>query len=143
MTRSLVRAAMGLALSSVILGTLMFRLSSPMAAVFELSVCAGLIPALFISAISLTEPLTVGQKKTAMKQKLARFWLLPFLLLALGAGLSLMDLKFNLKPLPAETVKDVRVILWNMRPVDLLGQIMILLTGVFGVVILLKEKKAK
>ncbi|MDD5730401.1 MAG: hypothetical protein PHN57_04670, partial [Candidatus Omnitrophica bacterium] len=42
MATRLLRAAIALALTSVILTVIMFRLNSPLAAVFELSVCAGL-----------------------------------------------------------------------------------------------------
>ena len=53
MTRSLLRSAIGLALTSAILTLAIFRMNASLAAVFELSVCAGLIPVLFISVISL------------------------------------------------------------------------------------------
>ena len=61
MTRSILRSAMGLALTSVILAIVMFRLNSPLAAVFELSVCAGLISVLFVSTISITQPYTTEE----------------------------------------------------------------------------------
>jgi hypothetical protein len=41
----------------------------------------------------------------------------------------------------AEIEKDVRVILWNERLLDVLGQVVIMLAGVFGVVVLFKERK--
>jgi len=37
--------------------------------------------------------------------------------------------------------KDVRDVLWHLRHLDVLGQIVILLAGAFGVVVLLKESK--
>ena len=58
MTARLLRSAVGLAITSAILTILMFQLASPLAAVFELSVCAGLISAIFISTISLTQRVT-------------------------------------------------------------------------------------
>ena len=36
---------------------------------------------------------------------------------------------------------DVRRVLWNQRHLDLLGQIVILLAAVFGVLVLFKESK--
>jgi ethanolamine transporter EutH len=33
--------------------------------------------------------------------------------------------------------------MWNIRHIDIMGQIIILLTGVFGVVILFKERLRK
>ena len=47
MARGLLRAAIALATTSVVLAIIMFRLDSPLAAVFELSVCAGLITVVF------------------------------------------------------------------------------------------------
>ena len=51
---NLLFAAIALAALSAILAIMFYQLNSPYAAVFELSVCAGLITALFVSAISLT-----------------------------------------------------------------------------------------
>jgi multisubunit Na+/H+ antiporter MnhB subunit len=76
-----------------------------------------------------------------MKARRGRFWILPFIIITLGIVLSLTTIKFKTKlPLP-ETQTDVRVILWHLRQFDLLGQIIILLTGVFGVVVFFKERK--
>ena len=47
-------SAISLAVLSVIIAIMFFKLNSPYAGVFELSVCAGLITALFVSVISLT-----------------------------------------------------------------------------------------
>ena len=140
MTRSLLRAAIGLALASAVLTVIMFRLGSPLAAVFELSVCAGLIPVLFVSTISLTEPMTQQEILQHMKDRLHRFWVLPLIVIVIGVLLSLTPAKLSMvAPLP-EAEKDVRLLLWNLRPLDLLGQVIILLCGVFGVIILIKER---
>ena len=53
--KKLLFAAISLAVLSVVLAIMFYRLNSPYAAVFELSVCAGLITALFVSVISLTK----------------------------------------------------------------------------------------
>ncbi len=141
MTRSLLRSAIGLATVSALLTIIMFRLNSPLAAVFELSVCAGLISVLFVSVISLTQPLSQKEVIEHMKAKLSRFWLLPFIVIAIGVMLSLISVKLKIKsPLP-EQETDVRFVLWYLRQFDLLGQIIILLAGVFGVVILFREPK--
>jgi len=47
-------SAISLAVLSVLIALMFFKLHSPYAGVFELSVCAGLITALFVSVISLT-----------------------------------------------------------------------------------------
>lgn len=141
MARSLIRAAIGLALTSAILTIVMFRLGSPLAAVFELSVCAGLISVLFVSTISLTDPLTAQEKVQATKDKLHKFKYLIFIIIALGIFFILSRVRLNLTLPPAHSNEDARVVLWHFRHLDLLGQIIILLTGVFGVVILFKERQ--
>jgi len=100
MTRSLLRAAIGLAFMSIVLTVLMFRLNSGLAAVFELSVCAGLIPVLFVSTISLTHPLTKEEVLQHMKDRIRRFWYLPFIIVAVGIALSLIAVKLNINYRP-------------------------------------------
>ena len=80
MTARLLRSVIGLAVTSMILTIIMFKLNSPLAAVFELSVCAGLISAIFISCISLTQRLTDEQLATKQKERFSKFWLLPVIL---------------------------------------------------------------
>ncbi len=52
--KELLFAAIALAALSVALAVIFYRLDSPYAAVIELSVCAGLVTALFVTTISLT-----------------------------------------------------------------------------------------
>ena len=52
--REILSAAISLAVLSTIIAMMFFKLNSAYAGVFELSVCAGLITALFVSVISLT-----------------------------------------------------------------------------------------
>jgi NADH-quinone oxidoreductase subunit J len=140
MTARLLRSVIGLALTSMILTIIMFKLNSPLAAVFELSVCAGLISAIFISCISLTQRLTDEQMAIKQKVRFSKFWLLPIILVLTGVAL------FQLLPIPldfhlqaAPTEGDVRNVIWNVRHLDLVGQIVILLAGAFGVVVLFKD----
>lgn len=139
--RSLLRSAIALAFASAVLSMIIFRLNSPIAAVFELSVCAGLICVIFISTISLTEPRTHAEKLQHTKERLRKFWYLPLILVLVGIVLSRVNKGFNI-PLPApETQTDLGVTLWHLRSLDVLGQVIVLLVGVFGVVILFKEKR--
>jgi len=139
MTRSLLRAGIGLALVSVILAIVMFRLNSPLAAVFELSVCAGLISVLFVSVISLTQPYSQQEIAERMKSMFARFKYLPIIIVGVGLVMFFMKFRPNLTlPVPASE-RDVRNLLWNFRQIDLIGQVIILLCGVFAVVVLFKE----
>jgi NADH-quinone oxidoreductase subunit J len=141
MTTRLLRSAVGLAITSAILSILIFRLSSPIAAVFELSVCAGLIFAIFIISITVTQRVTPEAFETRKKERMTKFWPLPIIVIIVAVVLTQIHFQttFNL---PAQTTpNDVKIILWNLRHLDLLGQIVILLTGAFGVVILFKEWK--
>lgn len=141
MTRSLLRSAIGLALTSAILTVIMFKMEANLAAVFELSVCAGLIPVLFVSVVSLTQPYTHQEILERMKSMFARFRLLPVILIGIGLILVLLGPHSQAKlPLP-ESGENTRFILWHLRQLDLLGQVIILLGGVFGVEVLFKERK--
>jgi NADH-quinone oxidoreductase subunit J len=143
MSRSLLRSAIGLALTSAILSVIMFDLGSPVAAVFELSVCAGLISAMFFSIITITEPLTPEKVIQEWRARLERFWYLPVIVLLAGLALRFMNVSIDIKlPAPGEII-DVKNLLWANRQLDLIGQIIILLCGVFGIVILLKEMRKK
>ena len=139
MTARLLRSVIGLALTSMILTIIMFKLNSPLAAVFELSVCAGLISAIFISCISLTQRITNEEFATKQKERFSKFWLLPVILVLTGVALYQVHipLDFHLQAAPSES--DVRNIIWNLRHLDLIGQIVILLAGAFGVVALFKD----
>ena len=140
--RSLLKATIGLAATSALIAIIIFRLNSPLAAVFELSVCAGLITAIFVSTISLTKPLTHKEILKASKDRIKRYWSLPVILVLVGIGLILIKIKQDIVMVnPPEHAMDVRTILWNFRRLDLLGQVIILLAGALGVVILFEEKK--
>lgn len=140
MTRSLLRSAIALALTSAMLSVLMFRLDARLAAVFELSVCTGLISVLFISTISLTQPLTNEEILQRRKARLKRFKYLPIIIVVIGVVLSLFSVRLNLILPSPELESNVRIALWDLRRLDIIGQVIILLCGVFGVVILFKEQ---
>jgi NADH-quinone oxidoreductase subunit J len=53
--RDVLKGALALAVLSAILAAMFYRFGASYAAVFELSVCAGLITVLFIAVIALTE----------------------------------------------------------------------------------------
>ena len=142
MATRLIRAVVGLALASAVLSIIIFRLNSPLAAVFELSVCSGLITAVFVSAISMTKPLTHKEILQASKDRIKRYWYLPVILILVGIGLILIKVKQDLvMAAPPESAMEVRTMLWDFRRLDLLGQVIILLAGALGVVILFEEEK--
>lgn len=142
MMPDLLLAAVGLALASAVLAILMFMMGASWAAVMELSVCAGLITAVFVSVICLTKPMTKPESRAFAKKKLAKFFMLPLVVIGLG----LVFAKFfdvNMIPFDISGVSgatnDFRNIMWLQRPLDIIGQIAIILTGIFGVVILFKR----
>lgn len=138
--RSLLKSAVGLAIVSIIITIFMFRFDSPLAAVFELSVCTGLITVIFLSTIALTKPKTHQEILALSKDRLRRYGYLPVVVILCAiASLGLLKLPVGLKLLYRINDTDVRNVLWNLRHLDLFGQIIILLAGGFGAVILFKE----
>ena len=122
MTRSLLKSTIGLALTSAIITIMMFRLDSPLAAVFEISVCTGLITAVFVSTISLIKPLTHKDIVRLSKDRIKRFWYLPVIMVVVGIMLVFLNIPADFK-MPAEaTESDVRNVLWNSRQIDIIGQ---------------------
>ncbi|MFA5875378.1 MAG: hypothetical protein WC901_01640 [Candidatus Margulisiibacteriota bacterium] len=148
MTIRLLRGIIGLALTSIMVTIIMFRLNAPLAAVFELSVCAGLISVIFITTVSFTQRVSMERLVERRKERISKFWELPIILIL--AAIILWQIKWPLNfPLPPLTLNStglipasVQTVLWNVRHLDLLGQIIILLAGAFGVAILFKENKS-
>lgn len=144
--RNLLKAAIALAVTSAILSVIMFVLGAPLAAVFELSVCAGLITVIFISAISMTRVHSRQEQAAMQKARYKRFALLPVVLVAvLAVALALVWPHVNalLPYTSAPSALSAQDIFWNKRQVDLIGQIIIILAGVFGVIVFFKEDEAK
>ncbi len=137
----LIQGAIGLAACSLILSIIMYELNSPLGAVFELSVCAGLITVVFLSTISLTKRLTIPESIARITDRRNRFAALPAIMGIVGF------LYYFLIPPPAiptipfaepQTFNDVRTMIWETRRVELIGQMLVILAGVFGIVILFK-----
>lgn len=144
MARSLLKATIGLAITSAAITILIFRLNSPLAAVFELSVCTGLITVIFVSTISLTKPLTHKEILKMSKARHKRYIYLPIILVATGIALFFLKIPndFTL-PRLATPATNVRNVMWNIRHLDLFGQIIIMMIGAFGVVTLFITKDDK
>lgn len=141
MTVRLIRAVVGLALTSAILSAIMYRLASPLAAVFELSVCSGLISVIFITTVSFTQRVSKERLRVRRRERFIKFGYLPLIVIAFGLFLwRYLKIPRIDAPLEARAL-DVRHVLWNLRHLDLLGQVIILLVGVFGVIVLFKEAK--
>ena len=144
--QNLLKASIALAVVSVILSVIMFLLDAPLAAVFELSVCSGLITVIFVSAISMTRVRTKEEVSARVRARRRRFRYLPVLLIVLFAGIMIIlwprlsSLSPNFATSGATSGPDV---FWNKRQADLLGEVIIILVGVYGVLIFFKESVKK
>ncbi|MFA5276021.1 MAG: hypothetical protein WC417_03905 [Candidatus Omnitrophota bacterium] len=143
LTTMLIRAVVGLALTSAILSIIIFRLNSPLAAVFELSVCAGLIPVIFITTISFTERVSKERFAALRIERFGKYWLLPVIIVICAIALSMVKFRIGFNVPQAAIDTDARSIIWYLRHMDLLGQVLILLAGAFAVAVLFKEPLKK
>jgi NADH:ubiquinone oxidoreductase subunit 6 (subunit J) len=137
--RDLIKSAISLALASLCLGIIFFRMNAPYAGVFEISVVAGLITVLFILTIALTRAEgEVRESKAALivfPLFFIAFLVVDILVMrsllhrvpALPAALEAAGLKFG----------DV---LWKQRTFDLVGQVLVILAGVFAVLALFRKR---
>jgi NADH:ubiquinone oxidoreductase subunit 6 (subunit J) len=141
MVADLLLAAIGLAGVSAILAVILYHLGGPLAAVFELSVCAGLITVVFIATVSLTRAEDCEDARYERTKLLKRFVWLPVVLGIVGWALAASKIRVDqIAPPLTGAPEDVRHVLWSLRRYDLLGQILIILAGVFGVVVLFKSR---
>jgi len=133
----LLRSAVSLAVASLLLGIIFFRMNAPYAGVFEISVVAGLITVLFILTIALT--------KTDDEVRESRLvnWVFPLAFVAFIV-IDALVMKSLLGKVPAlasgaepGTFGDV---LWKGRTLDLVGQIAVILAGVFSVLALFRKR---
>lgn len=141
MFHSMIKSAIALAAASVMLGIIMYTLNSVWAALFEVSVCSGLVTVIFISAISLSN----ADKKDVEKQykDKKRMKYLPIIMILSGVILVATALAIGFSPVSpapvAEVADNFREILWNHRQADIWGQIIVVLTGSVSVVVLFRE----
>jgi NADH-quinone oxidoreductase subunit J len=142
MATDILKSALALAMTSVFLAVVIFLLGSPLAAVFELSVCAGLITVVFISAISMIKPEGHDRREDIeqhRKRRLERYILLPSLLAVVIIIVLMNRVDLPVFQLAEESGLTLSEIMWDERRVDLAGQAIMILVGVFGVVVLFKE----
>ena len=135
--RDLLRSAICLAVASLLLGIIFFRMKAPYIGAFEISVVAGLITVLFIVTIALTKTGgDVRESKTAS-------WAFPaffvvFLVLDILVMRGLIGKIPALGAAPEEgSFGDV---LWKARTFDLVGQIGVIFAGVLAVLALFRKR---
>jgi len=136
-TLTMLRAAIGLALVSVLLAVVLFTMGATLAGVFELSIGAGLIPVLFVSVVSLTRRQQQEERPLFRRIRLRRFWPLPLVLLVAGIALRFVHPPIAVAPPVSEG--EARAIFWVARRLDLFGQVLIVIAGALGIVVLFKE----
>ena len=135
--RDLLKAAICLAVASLLLGIIFFRMKAPYIGAFEISVVAGLITVLFITTIALTK--TGGD----VRESRIASWVFPlffvvFLILDFLVMRNLMGKVPALEAAPEQgTFGEV---LWKLRTFDLVGQIGIIFAGVLAVLALFRKR---
>lgn len=131
----LLAAALWLAGVSALLSTLLYLLEAPIIAAIELSVGAGLVTVLFVFAINIAGE-QAGPFRALVPHPLA--WGLVLLVVLLLGWLSLPLAGLSL-PISEPAFAAV---LWEQRGVDMLVQIVLIFSGVLGVLGLLAEIKS-
>lgn len=143
MLGSTIKSAISLAVVSVALGVIMFEFGSAWAALFEISVCSGFVTIIFISAISMTSESKDEQDNLYEQKK--HMALMPIILILGGITLiaAMVLGHFALPAPPALTGHEdnFREVLWNQHQSMIWGQIIVLITGAFAVVVLFQEDK--
>lgn len=138
LSRDLLRSAISLAVASIFLAVIFFRMNAVYAGVFEVSVVAGLITVLFITTIALTR----GDGDVAESKRHILIFPLFFLVLLV---IDILVMKRLLGQIPAiagsETGTTFGQVLWNQRTFDLVGQIGVILAGVLAVLALFRQGK--
>ena len=137
LSRNLLRSAISLAVASLLLGIIFFRMKAPYAGVFEISVVAGLITVLFILTIALTKGESDVRESNLVRIVFPLFFVV-FIIIDVLAMKSLI-LKIPVLPGSADqgTFGDV---LWKQRSFDLIGQLAVILAGVFSVLALFRKR---
>ena len=140
-SRSILHSAIGLALSSAMLSTVFYALGAELAAVFELSVCSGLVTVIFISGVSLSHSPKVELQSEYRDRERNRY--LPALLIGGGAIMLILGFFIGSDALEfaADSADSVQEILWGSRQADVWGQIAAILCGGVAVKVLFREER--
>jgi NADH-quinone oxidoreductase subunit J len=136
LVRDLLKAAISLATASIFLAVIFFRMNAAYAGVFELSVVAGLITVLFITAIALTR-----SDEQVRESKIHKF-IFPLFFLALLI-IDVLVMKKLLGRIPAIGSPETGTfgeIMWKERSFDLIGQIGAIFAGVLAVLALFRPR---
>ncbi len=135
LTRDLLRSAICLAVASVFLALVFFRMNAVYAGVFEVSVVAGLITVLFITAIALTR----GDQEVAENKHHMLVFPFFFLFLIVFDILVMRKLLGRIPAIAGSEAGTFGEVLWNQRTFDLVGQIGVIFAGVLAVLALFRQ----
>jgi uncharacterized MnhB-related membrane protein len=131
----LLNAAIWLALTSALVSLLVYILGAPQVAVIELSVGAGLVTVLFVFAFSIVGEATVDTATLIPRP----------LVILLIAGLAFV-LGWFIYPMPGPALNPVGIsfgkMLWGSRGLDVIAQVVLIFSGVLGLIGLLSEGPA-
>ncbi|MGA2531987.1 MAG: NADH-quinone oxidoreductase subunit J [Candidatus Aminicenantales bacterium] len=137
LVKDLLKAAVSLAVASLLLGIIFFRMNASYAGVFEISVVAGLITVLFILTIALTNK---GEEIRESKLVNLAFPLF-FVVFIIIDALVMKGLLQKIPALPSSPESGAfGDVLWKGRTLDLVGQIAVILAGVFSVLALFRKR---
>ena len=137
LAKDLLKSAISLAVASLLLGIIFFRMNAPYAGVFEISVVAGLITVLFMLTIALTK-----QEGDVRESKLVKtIFPLFFIVFALIDALVMKGILARIPTLEAAAEAGTfGEILWKERSFDLIGQLAVILAGVLAVLALFRKR---
>ncbi len=135
--RDLLKAAISLALASILLAVVLFRMNAPYVGVFEISVVAGLITVLFISTIALTR----GEEDVKESKTPVIIFPVFFIVFVIVDFVIMSRLLGKIGALPGvREMGSFGHVLWNQRTFDLVGQIGVIFAGVFAVLALFRKR---
>jgi NADH-quinone oxidoreductase subunit J len=137
LVRDILKAAICLAVASLLLGILFFAMKAPYVGAFEISVVAGLITVLFVVTIALTRTDAVVRES-----KLATWGFPLFFIVFLAIDLLVMKGLIGRIPTVASGPEGgtFSEALWKGRTFDLVAQVGIIFAGVFSVLALFRKR---
>ncbi len=137
LSKDLLKSAISLAVASLLLGIVFFRMGASYAGVFEISVVAGLITVLFILTIALTKAEGDVRESNLAKVVFPLF----FVAFIIIDALVMKGLIQKIPALPGTAEQGAfGDVLWKQRSFDLIGQLAIILAGVFSVLALFRKR---
>lgn len=144
-SRKLIISAVALAVVSAALGVLMYVLGAHSAAIFEVSVCSGLVTVIFISAVSLSSGDKLAEAQNTAEPKRKKRYL-PAILIGAGAVLMIAAgfSGFSLgSPVAAGATASFQEVFWETCQADIFGQMVALIAGASAIVVFFKEGENK